>query len=114
MLATFGLGRLEAGLVDDTLTASDVAEFLEQAEAVDVGTLAREGMPEALNCLHRRRTERVTDEPTTRPGRVEPAADPWLAAAYSSVTLEPGPATPRHSHSPANRQFGPPRRANRV
>jgi hypothetical protein len=114
MLATFGLGRLEAGLADDTLTASDVAEFLEQAEPVDVGTLAREGMPEALNCLHRRRTERVADEPMTRPNRVEPAADPWLTAAYSSVAEEPRSATPRHNHSRANRQFGQPRHANRV
>src|SRR2546429_6089836 len=109
MLETFGLVRLEAGLVDDTLTASDLAEFLEQAEPVDVGTLAREGMPEALSSLHRRRTERVTDEPMTRPARIELAADPWLAAAYSSTTREPRSATPRHSHSRVNRQFGPPR-----
>ena len=54
MLATFGLQRLEAGLENDTLTASDVAEFLEQAEPIDVRTLAREGMPEALDSLHRR------------------------------------------------------------
>jgi hypothetical protein len=114
MLATFGLGRLEAGLVDDTLTASDVAEFLEQAEPVDVGTLAREGMPEALNCLHRRRTERGADEPTTRPGRVERAADPWSTAGYSSTAEEPRSSPPRHSHSRANRQFGQPRHANRV
>jgi hypothetical protein len=113
MLATFGLGRLEAGLADDTLTASDVAEFLEQAEPIDVGTLAREGMPEALDYLHRRRTERVTDEPTTRPGRVAPAADPLWTAAYVSAA-EPGFATPRHQHSRANRQFDAPRHAGRV
>lgn len=49
MLVTFGLQRLEAGLENDTLTARDVAEFLEQAEPIDVRTLAREGMPEALD-----------------------------------------------------------------
>jgi hypothetical protein len=114
MLGTFGLGRLEAGLVDDTLTASDVAEFLAQAEPVDVSTLAREGMPEALNCLHRRRTERGTDEPTTRPGLVEPAADPLSAAAYVSAAQEPGFSTARHKDSRANRQFAPPRHADRV
>ena len=54
MLATFGLERLEAGLEKDTVTATDVAEFLKQAEPIDVRTLAREGMPEALDCLHRR------------------------------------------------------------
>jgi hypothetical protein len=114
MLATFGLGRLEAGLVDDTVTASDVAEFLEQAEPVDVRTLAREGMPEALDFLHRRRTERVTDEPTTRPGRVEPGTDHLLTAAYISATEELGFSSPPHEHSRANRQFGAPRQANRV
>ena len=40
------------------VTATDVAEFLEQAEAVDVHTLAREGMPEALDYLHRRQAHR--------------------------------------------------------
>lgn len=54
MLATLGLGRLERFLARDTVTATDVAEFLEQAEAVDVHTLARNGMPEALDYLHRR------------------------------------------------------------
>jgi hypothetical protein len=54
MLATFGLERLESGLNRDTVTAADVAEFLAQAEPADVSTLAREGMPGALDCLHRR------------------------------------------------------------
>jgi hypothetical protein len=114
MLATFGLERLEAGLVDDTLTASDVAEFLEQAEPVDVSRLAREGMPEALDCLHRRRTERANDELTTRPGRAEPAPDALLTAAYVSGAEEPRSSMPRHRHSRANRQFEPPRHADRV
>ncbi|MHA7650119.1 hypothetical protein ACX9NE_10285 [Mycobacterium sp. ML4] len=54
MLAALGLGRLERTLAHDTVTATDVAEFLDHAEAVDVRTLAREGMPEALELLHRR------------------------------------------------------------
>jgi hypothetical protein len=54
MLATLGLGRLERALAHDTVTATDVAEFLDHAEAVDVHTLAREGMPQALKYLHRR------------------------------------------------------------
>lgn len=54
MLATFGLQRLESSLADDTVSASDVAEFLEQAEADDVNTLAREGMGPALDGLHQR------------------------------------------------------------
>lgn len=63
MLATLGLGRLERFLARDTVTATDVAEFLEQAEAVDVHTLARNGMPEALDYLHRRQARRITDSP---------------------------------------------------
>ena len=45
MLATFGLERLESGLDRDTVSATDVAEFLQQAQADDVRTLARDGMP---------------------------------------------------------------------
>lgn len=33
MVATFGLERLESGLARDTMTTSDVDDFLEQAEA---------------------------------------------------------------------------------
>jgi hypothetical protein len=58
MLATFGLQRLESSLDDDTVSASDVAEFLEQAKADDVDTLAREGMGRALDVLHQRLGER--------------------------------------------------------
>jgi hypothetical protein len=57
MLATFGLERLESRLNRDAVQASDVAEFLERAEPRDVSTLARDGMPEALDCFYRRRTE---------------------------------------------------------
>jgi hypothetical protein len=113
MLATFGLGRLEAGLVDNTVTARDVAEFLEQAEPIDVRTLAREGMPEALDSLHRR-IGRVSDEWPHRAGRVEPVTDPLLAATYIPAPQHPGVPRQRHNHSRANRQFGPPQHANRV
>jgi hypothetical protein len=58
MLATFGLQRLESSLEDDTVSASDVAEFLDQAEPDDVDTLAREGMGRALDGLHQRLGER--------------------------------------------------------
>jgi len=58
MLATFGLERIESSLRRDTISATDVAEFLEQAEASDVDALARDGMDSALDCLHRRLEER--------------------------------------------------------
>lgn len=61
MVATFGLQRLESSLVSDTVSAADVAEFLEQAQVDDVHTLAREGMPEALIGMHRRLQDRVCE-----------------------------------------------------
>jgi hypothetical protein len=113
MLATFGLERLEAGLENDTLTASDVAEFLKQAEPVDVRRLAREGMPEALDCLHRR-IGRISDEAPYLPSRADPVTDQLLAAAIISAPKRPGSPRQRHQNSRTNRQFGPPRHANRV
>jgi hypothetical protein len=113
MLATFGLGRLEAGLAENTVTASDVAEFLAQAEPIDVHTLAREGMPEALDCLHRR-IGGFTDVLPDRTSDAEPTTDRLLAAAFISGPEHPGVPRHRHNHSGANRQFGPPQHANRV
>ena len=55
MLATLGLERLESTLHRGYVDAADVAEFLAQAEPRDMRTLARDGMPEALDCLRRRR-----------------------------------------------------------
>jgi hypothetical protein len=63
MLATFGLERLESRLNRGAVHASDVAEFLERAQPGDVSTLARDGMPEALDCFHRRRTQAATKYP---------------------------------------------------
>ncbi|HEY9305787.1 MAG TPA: hypothetical protein VIO95_15980 [Mycobacterium sp.] len=105
MLATFGLERLEAGLVENTVTATDVAEFLAQAEPGDMRTLAREGMPEALDCLHRR-LESIGD--------AEMTTDRLLAAAVVSGPDHADPSRQWHNHSRANRQFGPPQHANRV
>jgi hypothetical protein len=110
MLATLGLQRLEAGLEKDTLTASDVAEFLDQAEPIDVRTLAREGMPEALDSLHRR----INYETAPLPSSAEPVTDQWWAATSISAPNQPASPRHRHQHSQANRQFAPREHANRV
>ncbi len=110
MLATFGLQRLEAGLENDTLTASDVSEFLEQAEPIDVRMLAREGMPETLDSLHRR----INDETAPLPSSAEPITDQWSAATLISAPHQPASPRHRHQHSEANRQFAPREHANRV
>ena len=113
MLATFGLERLEAGLEKDTVTASDVAEFLEQAEPIDMRVLARKGMPEALDCLQRR-IGRLSDESPDRLDDADPVTDPLLTAAFISAPQYPGLPRQRPNHSQANRQFDPPQHANRV
>ncbi len=115
MLATLGLGRLEKNLAHDTVTATEVAEFLENAEAVDVHTLAREGMPEALDYLHRRQAYQLTDSPS--PGSYvyigKHRAEPSFAsdfAEFSEATLP----TRIHRHPRVNPLFTQTRRVNRV
>jgi hypothetical protein len=97
MLATFGLQRLESSLEDDTVSASDVAEFLEQAKADDVNTLAREGMGPALDGLHQRLGER------------DWSLDP-VTGARDRASLP----TRVYVHHQANTEFQPTQHANRV
>ena len=100
MLATLGLERLESGLDRDTVSAADVAEFLEQAQADDVHTLARDGMPSALDGMHRRLQQRVPDVEVTRV-RISDADWPNLP-------------TPRYAYNRSNTEFQPSRQADRV
>jgi hypothetical protein len=97
MLATFGLQRLESSLDEDTVSASDVADFLDQAEADDVNTLAREGMSRALDGLHQRLGER--DWP---PDRRTAGRD--MASLPNRL----------YTHHRSNTEFQPTRHANRV
>ncbi len=99
MLAALGLGRLENELAHDTVTSTDVDDFLELAQPVDVHTLAREGMPEALEYLHRRQIQRSSDPPST--GR---HAAPPFAIDFSDRG-EAALPTRIHSHAGANPQF---------
>jgi hypothetical protein len=107
MLATLGLERLEAGLENDTLTARDVAEFLDQAEPSDVRILARTGMPDALEGLHRR----IADD-----SHYLPSSGEWATDQFRSGAAPKHPDRPLQSHesSQANRRFGPREHANRV
>lgn len=100
MLATFGLGRLESGLDRDTVSATDVAEFLEQAQADDVRTLVRDGMPTALDGMHRRLQGRVPD---VEVARVRIIGDEW-----------PNLPTALYAYNRSNTEFQPSRHANRV
>jgi hypothetical protein len=100
MLATFGLERLESGLDRDTVSATDVAEFLKQAQADDVRTLVRDGMPTALDGMHRRLRERVS---CVEVARTRIAEDEWANLP-----------TPLYVDNRSNTGFRPSRQANRV
>jgi hypothetical protein len=110
MLATFGLQRLEAGLENGALSARDVAAFLEQAEPSDVRVLAQEGMPEALDGLHRR----ISDESEYLPSSTEWATDQFRSTPLLSAPAQPDLARQSHDYSRTNRQFAPRQHANRV
>jgi hypothetical protein len=97
MLATFGLQRLESSLEDDTVTAADVVEFLDQAEADDVDTLAREGMGRALDGLHKRLGEQDWPLPAAPAPRE-------MASLPNRLVM----------HHRANPEFQPTRHANSV
>jgi hypothetical protein len=113
MLVTFGLGRLESDLAHDTVSATDVDEFLEYAEAVDVHTLAREGMPEALEYLHRRQALRPADSPPARPAIGPRHAKPVFATAFGDHD-DDGLPTRARAHSHVNPQLRGTRHVNRV
>ena len=93
MLATFGLGRLEAGLVDGTVSAADVAELLDQAkaDAVRMSPSAHDSAP-----------------PGTLPLREAPPRAFPLAETSASLP------TRVYVHHRANPQFQPTRQADRV
>ena len=113
MLAALGLGRLEKDLAQDTVTAKDVDEFLEHAEVVDVRTLAREGMPEALEYLHLRQARELAEGPPTGRHALPRNAAPHFAVDPSNGGRALLPAR-IHAHSRANPQFKLTRYVNRV
>jgi hypothetical protein len=113
MLVALGLGRLECELAHDTVTATDVDDFLDHAEAVDVHTLAREGMPEALEYLHRRQALRLADSPPGRHQSGPRHAAPEFATDFGDRD-EPRLPTRVTAHSHVNPQFRGARHVNRV
>lgn len=93
MLATFGLDRIEAGLTDDTVSADDVAELLEQA-----------------------RVESVR-RPITVPDSGPPGTLPHRDARYAHhVVAQPEPYLPTsvYAHHAPIQSFQPTRQADRV
>jgi len=80
---------------------------------VDVHALAREGMPEALDYLHRREAQRLLDSPSSgRHARTDDTA-PLFAGDVDNHGGAPLP-TRIHRHSRANPQVRETRHVNRV
>ena len=104
MLAALGLGRLEKELAHDTVTTTEVATFLEHAAAVDVRTLARDGMPEALEYLHRRQALQLTAAPSPGPGAGRHRAESIFAGDFGGLS-EAGLPTRIHTQSRGSPQF---------
>ncbi|MFT9535370.1 hypothetical protein ACM0AX_19125 [Mycobacteroides abscessus subsp. abscessus] len=93
MLASLGLGKLEAGLMRHTLQPSEVTDFLDQASPSDMNRLARDGMPSAIEGLHRRQLQRI---------------EPSLEAVYQATTNSYNHPTSRTGTSTArSRGNGP-------
>ena len=113
MLATLGLGRLEKEIAHDTVTATDVDEFLEHAEAVDMRTLAREGMPEALDYLHRRQAQQLA-ESSSQESHVGKHRPETIFARDFDGAGEARLPPQIHPHSRVNPQFEATRHINRV
>jgi hypothetical protein len=113
MLAALGLGRLESELTPGTCAVADADEFPEGADGVDMHTLASEGMPEALEYLHRRELAQLPEAPANgRSGGPRHAA-PSFAVSFvdrGEMTLP----TRIHGHSHVDPQFRAPRHANPV
>jgi hypothetical protein len=107
MLAALGLGRLESELARESVTAADVDEFLEHAQAVDMRTLAREGITEALEYLHQRQAQQLAAAPPPRVLTGRHHAESVFAIGLAD------PATGRlmpmqvHAHSRVNPQYNP-------
>ena len=114
MLAALGLGRLEKELARESVTTADVDEFLELAEAVDVRTLAREGITEALEYLHRRQAQQLAAAPPPQALTGRHHAESMFAIDVTD------PGTGRllpmriHAHSRVYSQYGATRHVNRV
>ncbi|MGH3724469.1 MAG: hypothetical protein ACRDUS_10140 [Mycobacterium sp.] len=100
MLASLGLGKLEAGLMRHTLQPSEVADFLDQASPSDMKRLARDGMPSAIEGLHRRQLQRI--EPSLEAvyeATTNGYHQPRINGSTMSRPREEGPVTLRSRHS---------------
>lgn len=113
MLAALGLGRLERELASDDVAVIAVTELFERVEFVDLHTMAREGMPEALEYLHLREARELSEAALAGLTAGPRHAAPSFAASF----VDPGELTlPTRIHAQAriDPQFKATRYVNRV
>jgi hypothetical protein len=113
MLAALGLGRLEKDLAHKSPTASDIDEFLEYADAVDMHTLAREGMPLALEYLHWRQAQQLAQLPPGGSYGGRHRAEPAFVVDFDDRRVADLP-TRIHGHPRVNPQFRATKHVNHV
>lgn len=113
ILVTVGLGRLEIWLGHDTVTSTDVAEFLQRAQRPELRALAQEGMTQALDCLNRRRSQVLSDARTAGSYTGKHHAAPFLVAVFSEA-VERGLPTRPNVYSPVSSPVTPTRHVNHV
>ncbi len=83
-----------------TLQPSEVADFLDQASPSDMKRLARDGMPSAIEGLHRRQLQRI--EPSLEAvyeATTNGYHQPRINGSTMSRPREEGPVTLRSRHS---------------
>jgi hypothetical protein len=114
MLAALGLARLEKELARTSVPTTDVDELLEQAQAVDMRTLAREGITEALEYLHQREAQQLAESPQPRALTGRHHAESMFAIGVTDPSTGRLLPTRIHAHSHANPQFEATRHVNRV
>jgi hypothetical protein len=110
MLAALALARLEKELAHEASMPVEVAEILQRADAVEMHTLTRASMPEALEYLHQRQPQWMPD-PGLAALNVRPRhALPSFVPDRSEHTLP----TRIQAHPHINPQFRATRHVNRV
>ncbi|MBV8786196.1 MAG: hypothetical protein JOZ00_05840 [Mycobacterium sp.] len=110
MLAALALARLEKKLAHEASMPTEVAAILERADAVEMHTLTRASMPEALEYLHQHQPQWMPD-PALAALDVRPRhALPSFVPDRSEHTLP----TRIQAHPHINPQFRATQHVNRV
>ncbi|MBY0440770.1 MAG: hypothetical protein K2Q25_01335 [Mycobacteriaceae bacterium] len=109
ILATVGLGRLEIWLGHDTVTVTDVAEFLHRAQR----PVTDQGMPPAVDWRNGHRIQTPRDVRAVGASTGKHHAAPFLVSVFNDA-VERGLPTRPNTHSLASSPVKPTRHVNHV